>query len=295
MASSAPGRGRQLAVVAAAGAAVVEVVAAVRWLSEVGAVGALPGAGATPALLSTVSASVAVTVVGALLLHRGDERGTAVLVAAGLLTLPAAVAGIVDLGLASTAQLVWLVAAALLLVAAALAWIGRDQGPWTAADAPAGATGAVIAVAAVAVLAATLLPTTWYRIAGAVASDWWTPTLWMEGLDLSTMPLLLVPVVVAVVLWAGATLPRPIGAALLGTLALTGLASGAGNLLHVLGDPELWITPFGWVDLVGNLALLVVAARWWAPVARPRPDPESHLDVDPAPHPDADPASRPDQ
>jgi hypothetical protein len=178
------------------------------------------------------------------------------------------VAGGPTLAGAPTSSWLWFVAAGALLVAAALAWTARDRRRWSAGP---GVTSPLLVVAGVAVLLGTVLPTTWFRSGVAPGADgWWRPVLWEQGLSRSSLSLLLVPVVVAVVLWGASAVPRPIGAALLGALGVSGFASAVGNAWFVAGEPDLWFTPVGWVDLVGYLVLLGLAVRWWAP---PQPIP----------------------
>jgi hypothetical protein len=256
------GRSRTSAVVVAAVAAVLQVAAFAAWATEAGSF--------EPSLTLGLIVSPLVTAAGAWLLHRGDERGTAVLAASGLLTVPGLVASGANLAGAPTSSWLWFLAAGTLLVAAALAWTGRDRGPWSEGPTT---TSRLFVAAAVAVLLGTVLPTTWFRSLGAPRVDgWWRPVLWEQGLSVSTLALLLAPVVVAVVLWAASAVARPVGAALAGTLAVTGLASAVGNVWFVAGAPDLWITPIGWADLTGNLVLLGFAVRWWTPVSEPGPE-----------------------
>jgi hypothetical protein len=257
--TTVPGSGRDRsrsgAVLLAAAAAALEFAAFVLWLIE--------SAGLPASLALGLIVSPPVTAAGAWLLHLGDERGTAVLAASGLLTVPALVASGPDLAAAPTSSWLWFVAAGTLLLAAALAWTARDRGPWSAGP---GTTSPLFVVAGVAVLAGTVLPTTWFRSDVAPGGDgWWQPVLWEQGLSVSTFSLLLAPVVVGLVLWGASAVARPVGAGLVGALAVTGLASAVGNAWFVAGAPELWFTPYGWADLVGNLVLLGFAVRWWAP------------------------------
>jgi hypothetical protein len=257
-AAAASRRSRRFAVVAAVVAVVLEVAAAVAWSGVT--------AGGPASLWLPLVVSPLVTAAGAWLLHLGDERGTAVLAAAGLLTVPALVASGPNLAVAPASSWLWFLGAGALLVAAALAWTARERAAWT--DGPR-TTSPLFVVAAVLVVAGTVLPTTWFR--GPEGTGWWRPVLWEQGLSVSTLSLLLAPVVVAAVLWGASAVARPIGAALVGTLAVTGLASALANGWFVAGAPDLWVTPYGWADLAGNLALLGFAVRWWA--AEPRPGP----------------------
>jgi hypothetical protein len=261
--ASGPGRARSrtAAVWLAAAAAVLEFAAFVLWLVE--------SAGLPASLALGLIVSPPVTAAGAWLLHLGDERGTAVLAAAGLLTVPALVASGPNLTGAPTSSWLWFVAAGTLLLAAALAWTGRDRGGW---DQGPPTTSPLFVVAAVAVLVGTVLPTTWFRSEVAPGADgWWRPVLWEQGLSVSTFSLLLAPVVVGLVLWGASAVARPVGAGLVGALAVTGLAAAVGNAWFVAGAPDLWFTPFGWADLVGNLVLLGFAVRWWAPAPHAGP------------------------
>jgi hypothetical protein len=261
-----PGRARSrtAAVLLAAAAVALEFAAFVLWLVE--------SAGPPASLALALIVSPPVTAAGAWLLHLGDERGTAVLAASGLLTVPALVASGPTLAVATPSSWLWFAAAATLLLAAALAWTARDRRPWSAGP---GTTSPLFVVAAVAVLVGTVLPTTWFRPEAAPGADgWWRPVLWEQGLSVSTFSLLLAPVVVGLVLWGASAVARPVGAGLVGALAVTGLASAVGNAWFVAGAPELWFTPYGWADLVGNLVLLGFAVRWWAP--SPHPVPADH-------------------
>jgi hypothetical protein len=250
--TTGPARSRRIAVLVAAAAAALEVAALGVWIGD--------AVGTSLALITGLAASAAVTAFGAWRLHLGDERGTAVLLAAALLTLPAVVATGSDLASAHASSLLWFVSAAALLVAAALAWTARDRDRWWGG----GLASPLLVAGGLFVIAGTLLPTTWYRPeAGAGAERWWRLALWEQGLSVSTVSLLLTPAVVLVVLWAASAFARPLAAGMLAALAVTGVASAAGNIWFVLGEPELWVTPVGWIDLVGHLLLLVLAALWW--------------------------------
>lgn len=205
-------------------------------------------------------------VVGAAILAWGRPRvGTAVVVVVAALSL-SDVVGTVELAVGAVGHLAWdvatLSALGALVVwlsgigAGACAWLGRPEGPWRL-DAP--GPGGLFTAAAIAAW----LPTAFQSIAFAPPG---APRRFVEplasDLDAASAPLLVDPLIVALVLLVAPRLRLLLAGAVTLTFALPQLVTQLATLrLAVL--QELTIpTPSGVAGVVGLVVLVVVGSRW---------------------------------
>jgi hypothetical protein len=256
VAPAGPTDARRAAVVVGASAAALLLVAQLWNLAT-----APPELSVRPILVGLLW--LAVPIAGVLLLHRGDGRGAGILAAAGALALPSVIAG---WGLLAEGPWVFRVAQfadVALLVAGLLAWRSRDRARWTRVER---ASGPAYVVAAVSAVIGTVLPTTEFAVGPIGGDPWWRPLLlraWNDGLLSEVAAFLLVPVVLAGLLWVAHRLRQPLAGAVAGSVAVTGLVGALFTLVQATVSTEFRLTPVGWLDLAAHAALLVIAARWW--------------------------------
>lgn len=203
---------------------------------------------------------LAVPITGVVLLRRGDERGVGLLVAAGASSLPQAVGGWHVLGGWPWAVRLGLLANLALVAAGVLAWRSRDRPRWSGVER---AYDPVFLAAAAGVVLATILPTTAFEVRPIGADPWWQPVLSRASGIWGIAAFVLVPVVLAALLWVASRAARPLAGAVVGAVAVTGLTGASFNLVQATVSAEFRLTPVGWLDLAAHAALLVVAVRWW--------------------------------
>lgn len=244
---------RRAAIVVGAGGAALELVARV-W----GLVTVPVELSVWPALLGLLW--LAVPVAGVVLLRRGDERGVALLVATGALSLPHLVGGWDAIGGWPWAIRLLLLANAALVTAAVVTWRSRDRPRWGRIERE---RDPVFLGAAAAVVLATVLPTTAFAVAPIGADPWWQPVVSRASGIWGIAAFVLVPFVLAGLLWLASRSARPLAGAIVGAVAAIGLAGALFNLVQATVSAEVRLTPVGWLDLLAHAVLLAVAARWW--------------------------------
>jgi hypothetical protein len=242
---------RRAAIVLGASAAALELVAGV-LLTVPG------GLSVGPALLGLLW--LAVPVAGVVLLRRGDERGVALLIATGALSFPQVIGGGYAIGGWPWAIHLMLLANAALVAAGVLAWRSRDRPQWDRIER---ARDPVLLVAAGGVVLATILPTTAFAVRPIGADPWWHPLLSRASGIWAIAAFVLAPFVLAGLLWLASRSARPLAGAVVGAVAVIGLAGALFNLVQATVSAEFRLTPVGWLDLVAHAALLVIAVRWW--------------------------------
>jgi hypothetical protein len=246
---------RRAAIVVGAGAAALETMARLWSLATVP--GELP---VSSALLELVW--LAVPIAGVVLLRRGDERGVGLLVAAGALSLPQVVVGWPAIGGWPWAIRLVLLANAGLVAAGVLAWRSRDRSRWAQVER---AHDPWFLAAAAGVVLATILPTTAFEVDPIGAEPWWHAVLWRSSGNSvrEIAAFVLVPLVLAGLLWLASRAARPLAGAVVGAVAAIGLAGALFNLVQATVSAEIRFTPVGWLDLAAQATLLAIAVRWW--------------------------------
>lgn len=94
---------------------------------------------------------------------------------------------------------------------------------------------------------------------GAAWPDWALPMAVAAAEPGQAAVLALSGVAAAVVLYVGLTTAPPAGTVVLAAAAAVLLTDHVGNLLYAAADPDLIVTPPGWVATLGALGLLLVA------------------------------------
>jgi hypothetical protein len=206
-------------------------------------------------------APIAVPVIGAVLVTRGDERGIAVLVTGALIALPLFSFDVIQLVRWSEPVTLFEVVLATLrlthtaamIASGVLAWQQRDRSHWVFG--PVRSRGYVV----VALLT-------------FAAGQAWPSRVMLPPASLADVPFLLQLVTFATVLVAAALLPRALAAAVLLAAVVPVLATTLFDLGQMLSFGAVLGDISGLIDLLGRAVLLGIGVHWLRaePVRPPR-------------------------
>lgn len=105
---------------------------------------------------------------------------------------------------------------------------------------------------------------------------WELPREATAGDPASAAAIVLTTVVLAVVLIVAMTSARRLGALIVLVAVGPGFASDLVDVVTARSDPSLFVTLVGWLTLVGQGTILVIAATWWRSAPHP-PAPERRM------------------